>query len=110
MIKILNILFFLICFSLLSTKVYSQSKPDCSQYSTKTWTGLIDNMRCKRGEEVKERRKMGLPKKLGDLNPFKSKNIKNDTVQKEKVNCDDYTTKTVFGLFGKLKCKQKESK
>lgn len=101
----MNKLFYIIVFIALTvfsgTFTLAEEKVDCSKYSAKTYTGLIDKMRCKRGEKVEERVK---PKKFSDLNPFKSKNKKTN-VAKEKISCDEYTNKTIIGLIGKLKCK-----
>ena len=57
----------------LSNNSFAETKQDCSQYSTKTWTGLMDRMKCNKGEPVAERKK---PKKFGDLNPFKPEKSK----------------------------------
>ena len=104
MIKILNILFFLICFSLLSTKVYSQSKPDCSQYSTKTFTGLAAKMRCKKGLPPLEKPKKGF---FSGITLFKPKDHKKVNVNKPCSEYDSYVkTKTLKDVFGKLKCKK----
>jgi len=69
---------------------------DCSQYSTKTFTGLADYKRCKSGLEP------------SDKNFFKSLNWKKDKNKKFDPNkpCNEYTTKTFSGLAAKMKCKK----
>ena len=97
--KIKIIIFVLVAMSL-SNNSFAETKEDCSQYSTKTWTGVMDKLKCKKGEPVSERKK---PKKFSDLNPFKPKNSKKES--KVITNCDDYSTKNLVGLLKKIKCK-----
>ena len=47
---------------------FAETKMDCSQYSSKTFTGMWDKHRCKKGKAPRE--KFSLKK----LNPFKKKN------------------------------------
>ena len=104
MIKIFNIMIFLTIITLFNTNAFGKAKLDCSQYTTKTWSGLIDKMRCEKGLPPKEKK---IIKKFGDLNPFKSKSTNSEkSIQKRKLECHEYTTKTLTGLIGKIKCKQ----
>ena len=96
----IKIIIFVLVVMFLSNNSFAETKQDCSQYSTKTWTGLMDKMKCKRGEPVAERKK---PKKFSDLNPLKSKKSKKEP--KVITSCDDYSTKNFVGLFKKIKCK-----
>ena len=70
---------------------------DCSQYSTKTLSGLADYRRCKNGLEVSE--KKGFFKSLS----WKGKKKKEFDPNK---SCDEYSSKTFTGLVAKIKCKQ----
>ncbi len=47
---------------------FAETKMDCSQYSSKTFLGMWDKLRCKKSKEPRE--KFSLKK----LNPFKKKN------------------------------------
>ena len=69
---------------------------DCSQYSTKTLSGLSDFKRCKNGLEPL------------DKSIFKSLTWKDKKNKKFDPNipCDEYSSKTFTGLAAKLKCKR----
>ena len=83
MIKIFNIMTFLTIIILFNTNAFGKVKLDCSQYTTKTWTGLMDKMRCKKGLPPKERKVI---KKFGDLNPLKSKSTNSEkSIPKKKT-------------------------
>jgi len=102
--KIFYIIIFLTVIILFSPNAFGQTELDCSQYNTKTWSGLMDKMRCKKGLPPKEK---AVIKKFGDLNPFKSKSSNSEeNIQKSKLECHEYSTKTLVGLIGKIKCKQ----
>ena len=104
MTKIFNIIIFLTVIILFNSNAFGEAKLDCSQYTTKTWSGLMDKMRCKKGLPPKEKKVI---KKFGDLNPFKSKSTNSEeSIQKRKLECHEYTTKTLTGLIGKIRCKQ----
>ena len=62
--KIFNIIFFLTVIILFNPNAFGQTELDCSQYNTKTWSGLMDKMRYKKGLPPKEKREI---KKFGDL-------------------------------------------
>ena len=62
---------------------------DCSQYSTKTFSGLAKYRRCKSGLETSEKKTR---KKTKEFDPNKP--------------CDEYSTKTFTGLAAKIKCKR----
>ena len=68
--KIINTIIFLSIMFFFNPNALAETKKDCSQYSTKTLTGLMDRMKCNRGEPVAERKK---PKKFSDLNHLKPK-------------------------------------
>ena len=100
MIRILNIIIFLIIITTFNSNAFGETKPDCSKYSTKTFAGLADKMNCKKGKPVKVRKKA---KKWSDLNPFKPK----ENVPKEVLACTEHSTKSFTGLIAKLKCEKK---
>ena len=104
MTKIFNIIIFLTIIILFNSNAFGEAKLDCSQYTTKTWSGLMDKMRCKKGLPPKEKKVI---KKFSDLNPLKSKSTNSEeSIQKRKLECDEYSTKTLTGLLGKIRCKQ----
>ena len=104
MMKIFNIIIFLTVVILFNSNAFGETKLDCSQYSSKTWSGLMDKMRCKKGLPPKEKKVI---KKFGDLNPFKPKSTNSDeNIQKKELECHEYSTKTLVGLVGKIRCKQ----
>ncbi len=110
MIKILNIIIFLIVITFINSNTVAETKPDCSQYSTKTYLGLLDNIRCKKGLPVEVRKK---PKKFSDLNPLKPKDESGKVIENDKLTCHEYSTKTytstktLTGLITKLRCEKK---
>ena len=67
---------------------------DCSQYSTKTLSGLADYKRCKDGLNPSEEKSF-----------FKLKGKKNKEFDPNKP-CDEYSSKTFTGLAAKIKCKR----
>ena len=111
--KILYILFFIFIFSSVSLDniAFAESKldkiknkiktsesklvgkiwgdRDCSQYSTKTLSGLAQYKRCKSGLKPLEKTSW---KKTKEFDPNKP--------------CDEYSTKTFTGLAAKMKCKR----
>ena len=102
--KIFNLIIFFTVIILFNPNAFGKTELDCSQYNTKTWSGLMDKMRCKKGLPTKEKKVI---KKFGDLNPFKSKSTNSEeSIQKRKLECHEYTTKTLTGLIGKIRCKQ----
>ena len=69
---------------------------DCSQYSTKTFSGLSDFVKCKKG-----------------LEPTENKNFFKSLIWKKKEKefnfnkpCDEYNSKTISSLAKKVKCKR----
>ena len=104
MIKISYIITFLIVFTFLNTNSFAETKTDCSKYSAKTYLGLLDKMRCKKGLPVKERIK---PKKFSDLNPFKPREKSGKITQKKVISCHELSTKNFVDLIAKLKCEKK---
>ena len=103
--KNLIYIFFLIVMSLSVTELaFAETKiakkiwgdKDCSQYSTKTFTGLADYKRCKSGLEP------------SDKNFFKSLDWKKDKNKEFDPNkpCHEYSTKTFTGIAAKMKCKR----
>ena len=98
MIKIFNILIFLIILVFFNLNVFADTKPDCSQYSTKTLASLTDKMRCKRGLP---------PLKKNFFKSFKIKSKdSNEEIGKKKLACHEYSSKTLTGLIAKMKCKR----
>ena len=104
MIKIFYITTFLMIFTFFNTNSFAETKPDCSKYSTKTYLGLLDKIRCKKGLPVEERIK---PKKFSDLNPFRSRDESGKIITKKVVSCHELSTKNLVDLIHKLKCKKK---
>ena len=104
MIKIFYITTFLIIFTFFNTNSFAETKPDCSKYSTKTYLGLLDKIRCKKGLPVEERIK---PKKFSDLNPFRSRDESRKIIPKKIIPCHELSTKNLVVLIGKLKCEKK---
>jgi len=94
--KILYIIFFISTALLINETSFAESM-DCSRYSTKTFAGLSDYVRCKKGLPLKK-------------NFFKSLKIKktnpDEATGKKKLACNEYSTKTLVGLMGKIKCKR----
>ncbi len=104
MMKIFNLIIFSTVVILFNSNAFGDTKLDCSQYSSKTWSGLMDKMRCKKGLPPKEKKVI---KKFGDLNPFKPKSTNSEeSIQKRKLECHEYSTKTLVDLVGKIKCRQ----
>ena len=105
MIKILNIIIFSTVLILFNSNAIGETKPDCSQYSTDTYVGLMDKMRCKKGLPVKVRESH---KKFSDINflGLRPKDEFGEIIPKKKLSCDEYTAKTLTGLIGKMKCKK----
>ena len=68
---------------------------DCSQYSTKTFKGLADYNRCKKGLEPDD-------KSFFNLKWIKGKKKEFDPAKP----CDEYSTKTFTGLAAKMKCER----
>ena len=70
---------------------------DCSQYSTKTFTGLVEYKRCKSGLEPSEKESI--------FKSLKWKEKGNKEFDSNKP-CDEYSTKTFTSLAAKIKCKR----
>ena len=104
MIKISYIITFLIVFTFLNTNSFAETKTDCSKYSAKTYLGLLDKMRCKKGLPVKERIK---PKKFSDLNPLKPRDKTGKIISEKAIPCHELSTKNLVDLIAKLKCEKK---
>ena len=104
MIKILNVIIFVIVVTLFNynSNAIAEEKPDCSQYSTKTFAGLQNKINCKKGKPVRFNEKT---KGLADLNPFKPKDEFGKVIEKKKLSCGEHSTKTIVGLYDILKCK-----
>ena len=107
MIKISYIITFFVVLTFFNTNTFAETKLDCTKYSTKTYLGLLDKMRCKKGLPVKERIK---PKKFSDLNPFKARDESGKIIQKKVKPCNELTTKNFVDLIAKLKCEKKSGK
>ena len=104
MIKIFCMIAFCLIFTLFNKNSFAETKPDCSKYSTKTYLGLLDKIRCNKGLPVEERTK---PKKFGDLNPLNLKDKSGKIILKEAIPCHELTTKNFVDLIAKLKCEKR---
>jgi len=102
--KISNIIFFLMFMLFFNSECLAETKNDCSQYSSKTLTGLMDKMKCKRGEYVPERKKAT---NIFDLSPFKPRDEDGNIIEKTKLKCGEHSSKTLTGLAAKLMCKKR---
>jgi len=93
MIKFVKMFSFLCIIFFLSNSAIAEEKKDCSQYSTKTFEGLMDKRRC-----------------IAGLNPSKKSIFKSLKYKKFDITkpCDEYSTKTFAGLMGKMRCKKGE--
>ena len=100
MFKIVNTIIFLSAMIFFNTNAYGETKRDCSIYSIKTFSGLADRMRCKKGLPPREKRVI---KKFSDANPLKPKN----ETPKRELACHEYSTKNFVDLIAKLKCEKK---
>jgi hypothetical protein len=64
----------------------------------------MDKLKFKKVLPTKEKKVI---KKFGDLNPLKSKSTNSEeSIQQRKIECHEYSTKTLVGLVGKIRCKQ----
>jgi hypothetical protein len=68
MMKKISILSIFIFLYVPSFNVNAETKRDCSQYSSKTFMGLLDKKRCEAGKPP--RKKWNISKKLKKLNPL----------------------------------------
>tara|TARA_B100000959_G_C14484923_1_gene420773 strand:+ start:77 stop:403 length:327 start_codon:yes stop_codon:yes gene_type:complete len=105
--KIIQVLLFMTLYLSINQLAFGESKiankvfgsKDCSQYTTKTLSGLSDYVKCKKGLDPTKEKSF-----------FKSLkwNNKKNTYEPNKP-CDEYSTKTITGLSAKLKCKKAEN-
>tara|TARA_B110000196_G_C20589881_1_gene405831 strand:+ start:100 stop:402 length:303 start_codon:yes stop_codon:yes gene_type:complete len=100
MSKTINLIIFLTSITFINTGVSAETKKDCSQYSTKTLTGLSDKMRCKRGLA---------PRKNNFLKSLDWKKNKSKPSFDPNKSCDEYSTKNLVGLVNKIKCKRQNN-
>lgn len=99
--KIIITTIFVSTFFMFSSVSFSETKEDCSQYSTKTISGLSKKMRCKRGlPPIKNFFSKLKWKGYGASSDIKAEH----DATKKKLACEDYTSKTIAGLIGKLRC------
>ena len=99
--KILIIIIFVSTFFMFSSTSFSETKEDCSKYSTKTMSGLSKKVRCNRGlPPIKNFFSKLKWKGFGASSDVKAEH----NATKKKLACDDYTSKTIAGLIGKLRC------
>ena len=70
-LKITNIVIFVTIITFTGKNAYAETKPDCSQYTHKTFAGTLAKRRCLKGLPPKE--KTSLSQKLKKLNIFKKK-------------------------------------
>ena len=95
MTKIINIIFLLTLITFINPDAIGETKKDCSQYSTKTFAGLAQKMRCKKGLE---------PRKKNFFSSLSWKKDKSKSTYIPGKPCDEYSTKTMVGLAAKLRC------
>jgi len=101
--KSLQIIFYIILYFSINHIAFAESKiankifgsNDCSQYSTKTFSGLSDYVKCKKGLDPNKEKSF-----------FKSLKWKGKKEFDPNKPCDEYSTKTASGLVAKLKCKK----
>ena len=93
--KIINIIFLLTLITFINPDAMAKTKKDCSQYSTKTFAGLAQKMRCKKGLE---------PQKKSFFKSLSWKKGKSKSTYIPGKPCIEYSTKTVVGLAAKLRC------
>ena len=101
--KLIHIIFFIAFTFTIYSYAQAESKiankvfgsKDCSKYSTNTFSGLSDYVKCKKGLEPSN-----------EENVFKSLKGKKSKSKEFDPNkpCDEFTTKTLAGLFGKYRC------
>ena len=97
MIKIFNILFLFTIIAFVNSDAIAETKRDCSQYSTKTFVGLSQKMRCKKGLP---------PLEKNFLKSLEWKKNRSKPTYVEGKPCNEYSTKTLVSLLAKMKCKK----
>tara|TARA_B110000014_G_C19961295_1_gene497522 strand:+ start:185 stop:505 length:321 start_codon:yes stop_codon:yes gene_type:complete len=95
---------FLITLTFFSFNATAETKLDCSMYSTKTFTGLLDKMKCKKGIKPEERKKSGT---FSELNPFQPRDADGNIIPKKVKSCEELTTKNFKDMVAKFKCEKK---
>ena len=95
MTKIINIIFLLTLITFINPDAIAKTKKDCSQYSTKTFAGLAQKMRCKKGLE---------PLEKNFLKSLEWKKSKSKSAYIPGKPCNEYSTNTIVGLASKLRC------
>ena len=77
----------------------AETNQDCSQYSAKTFSGLVKKMRCKKG----------LPPEKGFFDKLQIKTLKpkNDNEEIKTLDCSNTSTKTIAGLIKTMRCRNK---
>jgi len=103
MLKAYSIIIPLALFTLVNSNVFAEVKPDCSQYSTKSFIGLMNKMKCEKGEPVKVRNKA---RTLSELNPFRPRDESGNIIPKKELACHEHSTKSLTGLMAKMKCEK----
>ena len=102
--KLIKILILLITLTFFNSYAKAEKNLDCSKYSTKSFTGLIKNIRCKKGIKPKEKEKIS---RFGVLNPFKARDEDGNVIPKIKKNCSELTSNNLIDMIAKLKCGKK---
>ena len=97
MIKIFNILFLYTIITFINSDAIAETKKDCSQYSTKTFSGLSQKIRCKKGLP---------PLEKNFLKSLEWKKNRSKPTYVPSKPCNEYSTKTLVGLVAKMKCKK----
>ena len=101
--KLIKILTLLITLTFFNSYAKAEKNLDCSKYSTKSFTGLIKNIKCKKGIKLEEKEKT---KRFGVLNPFKPRDEEGNVIPKIKKNCSELTSNNLADMIAKLKCKK----
>tara|TARA_Y100000590_G_scaffold319714_1_gene361796 strand:- start:1319 stop:1636 length:318 start_codon:yes stop_codon:yes gene_type:complete len=102
--KFHNIIILLFLFTFANNINAEETKRDCSQYSTKTFSGLTQKMRCKKGLPPL---KKSFFKSL-EYNEWKETWKKKNNYYVPGKPCNEYSTKTLAGLRAKIKCKREK--
>ena len=96
MIKTFNIIFLFSIITFINSDAIAETKRDCSQYSTKTFVGLSQKMRCKKGLSPSE----------GIFFKSEWKKNKSKPTYVPGKPCNEYSSKTLVGLMAKMRCKK----
>tara|TARA_B110000438_G_scaffold167090_1_gene159796 strand:+ start:236 stop:559 length:324 start_codon:yes stop_codon:yes gene_type:complete len=102
--KLTKIVIFLIILTPFNSYAKAETNLDCSKYSTKSFTGLINNIKCKRGIKLKDKEKIT---KFGELNLLKPRDEDGNVIPKIKKTCAELTSNNFKDMLAKFKCDKK---